>query len=76
MEQFILHDQPLAGTEVACDNNPFRPWSHTARVALEELEQVRKPFVRATVFLSGEPYATVSALPPLVNSLQKATQST
>lgn len=43
---------------------------------LEELEQVLKPFEQATVFLSGEAYVTVSALPPLIKGLQKSTQNT
>ncbi|XP_072768749.1 E3 SUMO-protein ligase ZBED1-like [Nerophis lumbriciformis] len=42
---------------------------------LEELEQVLKPFECATVYLSGESYVTVSAVPLLVKGLRKATQT-
>ncbi|CAM4655934.1 unnamed protein product [Leuciscus chuanchicus] len=43
---------------------------------LEEVEQVLRPFECATVFLSGESYVTVSALPLLVKGLQKSIKST
>ena len=43
---------------------------------LEELQQALEPFEQATVLLSGETYATVSVLVPLVKGLQKSTQST
>lgn len=42
---------------------------------LEELQQAPEPFEQATVFLSGEAYATVSVLLPLVKGLQKSTQT-
>ncbi|CAL9687558.1 unnamed protein product [Knipowitschia caucasica] len=42
---------------------------------LEELEQALKPFECATVYLSGESYVTVSAVPLLVKGLWKATQT-
>lgn len=42
---------------------------------LEELSTVLKPFECVTVFLSGQKYATVSAVPPLVKGLLKSTQS-
>lgn len=39
----------------------------------EELTQILEPFKGATVFLSGEQYATLSPLPQLVQTLKKAT---
>uniref|UniRef100_A0A671UN90 HAT C-terminal dimerisation domain-containing protein n=2 Tax=Sparus aurata TaxID=8175 RepID=A0A671UN90_SPAAU len=43
---------------------------------LEELAKALQAFESATVYLSGETYVTVSALPPLVRGLQKSTQTT
>ncbi|KAK7912576.1 hypothetical protein WMY93_012787 [Mugilogobius chulae] len=43
---------------------------------LEELEQVLKPYECATVYLSGQSYVTVSAVPLLVKGLLKSTQAT
>ncbi|KAM3862404.1 E3 SUMO-protein ligase ZBED1-like [Diretmus argenteus] len=44
---------------------------------LEDLEQVLKPFEKATVFLSGQSYVTISALPPvIIKGLQRSTQKT
>lgn len=43
---------------------------------LERPKQVLEPFEQATVFLSSEAYATVSALPPLVKVLQMFSQKT
>lgn len=43
---------------------------------LEELEQALRPFECASTYLSGEPYVTVSALPPLVKGLLRSTQNT
>ncbi|CAB1449103.1 unnamed protein product [Pleuronectes platessa] len=42
---------------------------------LEELAQALQAFECATVYLSGESYVTVSALPPLVKGLLKSTQT-
>ena len=42
---------------------------------LEELSTALKPFECATVFMSGEKYTTISAVPPLVKGLVKSTQS-
>lgn len=42
---------------------------------LEELSTVLKPFECVTVFISGQKYATISAIPPLVKGLLKSTQS-
>ncbi|KAL2095528.1 hypothetical protein ACEWY4_007676 [Coilia grayii] len=42
---------------------------------LEELCTALKPFECATVFLSGDKYTTISAVPPLVQGLVKSTQS-
>ncbi|CAM4573621.1 unnamed protein product [Leuciscus chuanchicus] len=42
---------------------------------LEELSTVLKPFECVTVFMSGQKYATISAIPPLVKGLLKSTQS-
>lgn len=42
---------------------------------LEELSTALKPFECATVFMSGEKYITISAVPPLVTGLLKSTQS-
>ncbi len=42
---------------------------------LEELSTALKPFECATVFMSGEKYITISAVPPLVKGLLKSTQS-
>ncbi|XP_074535564.1 E3 SUMO-protein ligase ZBED1-like [Halichoeres trimaculatus] len=41
---------------------------------LDELARALQAFECATVFLSGESYVTVSALPPLVRGLLKSTQ--
>ncbi|XP_059208582.1 E3 SUMO-protein ligase ZBED1-like [Centropristis striata] len=41
----------------------------------EELIQILEPFEAATVFLSGEKYVTVSALPQLVQNLKKSTDN-
>ncbi|XP_028811065.1 zinc finger BED domain-containing protein 1-like [Denticeps clupeoides] len=41
---------------------------------LEELSTVLKPFECVTVFMSGQKYATISAIPPLVKGLLKSTQ--
>lgn len=41
----------------------------------EELTQILEPFEGATVFLSGEQYVTLSALPQLVQTLKKSTLS-
>ncbi|XP_034565509.1 zinc finger BED domain-containing protein 1-like [Notolabrus celidotus] len=43
---------------------------------LEELAKALQAFECATVYLSGESYVTVSALPPLVRGLLKSTQTT
>ncbi|XP_016147784.1 chromatin assembly factor 1 subunit B-like [Sinocyclocheilus grahami] len=68
--------------KVACNSNTVRQrgkryldlkpdqWS-----LLEELSTVLKPFESVTVFMSGQKYATVSAIPPLVKGLLKSTQS-
>lgn len=40
-----------------------------------ELSKVLKAYDCVTVFMSGEQYITLSALPALVNGLQKAMQS-
>ncbi|XP_049902249.1 E3 SUMO-protein ligase ZBED1-like [Epinephelus moara] len=42
---------------------------------LEELSTALKPFECATVFMSGEKYTTISAVPPLVKGLVKSTQT-
>ena len=42
---------------------------------IEELNQVLEPFESATVFLSGQQYVTLSALPHLVHKLKKNIQS-
>ncbi|KAF1377125.1 hypothetical protein PFLUV_G00197320 [Perca fluviatilis] len=42
---------------------------------LEELSTVLKPFECVTVFMSGQKYATISAISPLVKGLLKSTQS-
>ncbi|CAJ1065719.1 E3 SUMO-protein ligase ZBED1-like [Xyrichtys novacula] len=42
---------------------------------IEELSQALKPFETASVFLSGQEYVTLSALPQLVLSLKKSIQS-
>lgn len=42
---------------------------------LEELSTVLRPFECATVFMSGQKYATIPAIPPLVKGLLKSTQS-
>lgn len=42
---------------------------------LEELAQALQAFECATVYLSGESYVTVSALPPLVKGLLKSTHT-
>ncbi|KAM4557393.1 E3 SUMO-protein ligase ZBED1-like [Fundulus diaphanus] len=42
---------------------------------LEELSTVLKAFECATVFMSGQKYATISTIPPLVKGLLKSTQS-
>lgn len=42
---------------------------------LEELSTVLRPFECATVFMSGQKYATISAIPPFVKGLLKSTQS-
>lgn len=42
---------------------------------IEELNQVLEPFESATVFLSGQHYVTLSALPHLVHKLKKNIQS-
>lgn len=42
---------------------------------IEELIQILEPFEGATVFLSGEQYVTLSALPQLVQTLKKSTLS-
>uniref|UniRef100_UPI003AAD97D9 E3 SUMO-protein ligase ZBED1-like n=1 Tax=Centroberyx gerrardi TaxID=166262 RepID=UPI003AAD97D9 len=42
---------------------------------IEELSQALEPFEGATVFLSGQQYVTLSALPQLVQSLKKSIQS-
>ncbi|ROL41901.1 Zinc finger BED domain-containing protein 1 [Anabarilius grahami] len=42
---------------------------------LEELSTILKPFECVTVFMSGQKYATISAIPPLVKGLLKSTQS-
>lgn len=44
-------------------------------ILTEELTQILEPFEGATVFLSGEQYVTLSALPRLVQSLKKSTLS-
>lgn len=44
-------------------------------IILEELSVALQPFECATVFLSGESYVTVSALPPIVRGLLKSTQT-
>lgn len=41
---------------------------------IEELNQVLAPFESATVFLSGQQYVTLSALPQLVHNLKKTTE--
>ncbi|KAK1889018.1 Zinc finger BED domain containing protein 1 [Dissostichus eleginoides] len=45
-------------------------------VLLEELTQGLQPFQCATVYLSGQEYATASCLPQLVKGLQRSTQQT
>uniref|UniRef100_G3N9Y2 HAT C-terminal dimerisation domain-containing protein n=1 Tax=Gasterosteus aculeatus TaxID=69293 RepID=G3N9Y2_GASAC len=45
------------------------------RTLLEELAQALQAFECATVYLSGESYVTVSALPPLVKGLLKSTHT-
>ncbi|KAM8766859.1 E3 SUMO-protein ligase ZBED1-like [Acanthopagrus schlegelii] len=42
---------------------------------IEELNQVLEPFESATVFMSGQQYVTLSALPHLVQKLKKNIQS-
>ena len=42
---------------------------------IEELNQVLEPFESATVFLSGQQYVTLSALPHLLHKLKKNIQS-
>lgn len=42
---------------------------------IEELRQALEPFKGATVFLSGQQYVTLSALPQLVQSLKKSTHN-
>ncbi|KAL7854971.1 hypothetical protein SRHO_G00033500 [Serrasalmus rhombeus] len=42
---------------------------------LGELSTALKPFECATVFMSGQKYTTISAIPPLVKGLLKSTQS-
>ncbi|XP_040261635.1 E3 SUMO-protein ligase ZBED1-like [Bufo bufo] len=42
---------------------------------IEELTQALEPFEGATVFLSGQNYVTLSALPQLVQNLKKSIQS-
>lgn len=42
---------------------------------LEDLAKALEPFEGATVYISGESYATVSALPPLVRALMKSTKT-
>lgn len=42
---------------------------------LEELSAALKPFECATVFMSGQKYTTISAIPPLVKGLLKSTQT-
>ncbi|XP_076876762.1 E3 SUMO-protein ligase ZBED1-like [Brachyhypopomus gauderio] len=44
-------------------------------IMTEELTQILEPFKGATVFLSGEQYVTLSALPLLVQTLKKSTLS-
>uniref|UniRef100_A0A8C5N3T4 BED-type domain-containing protein n=1 Tax=Gouania willdenowi TaxID=441366 RepID=A0A8C5N3T4_GOUWI len=44
-------------------------------ILTEELTQILEPFEGATVFLSGEQYLTLSALPQLVQTLKKSTLS-
>lgn len=41
---------------------------------IEELNQALAPFESATVFLSGQQYVTLSALPQLVHNLKKNTE--
>nr|XP_054592898.1 E3 SUMO-protein ligase ZBED1-like [Nothobranchius furzeri] len=42
---------------------------------IEELNQVLEPFHSATVFMSGEQYVTLSALPHVVDKIKKSLQS-
>uniref|UniRef100_A0A8C5NCM1 BED-type domain-containing protein n=1 Tax=Gouania willdenowi TaxID=441366 RepID=A0A8C5NCM1_GOUWI len=42
---------------------------------IQELNQALEPFEGATVFLSGQEYVTLSALPQLVQSLKKSIQT-
>nr|XP_054589704.1 E3 SUMO-protein ligase ZBED1-like [Nothobranchius furzeri] len=42
---------------------------------LEELSEALKPFECATVFMSGQTYTTISAIPPLVKGLLRSTLS-
>lgn len=44
-------------------------------ILTEELTQILEPFEGATVFLSGEQYVTLSALPQLIQTLKKSTLS-
>ncbi|XP_060754373.1 zinc finger BED domain-containing protein 4-like [Neoarius graeffei] len=44
-------------------------------ILTEELTQILEPFEGTTVFLSGEQYVTLSALPQLVQTLKKSTLS-
>lgn len=41
---------------------------------MEELKQALAPFESATVFLRGQQYATLSALPQLVHNLKETTE--
>ena len=70
---------------MACNSNTVRQLSHRGKryldlkpdqwSLLEELSTVLKPFECVTVFMSGQKYATISAIPPLVKGLLKSTES-
>lgn len=79
----IVHDN---GANIVAAANILKEkhgWSsvrctgHTLQLVINaaKLATVLKPFECVTVFMSGQKYATISAIPPLVKGLLKSTQS-
>lgn len=66
----------LSDPEVKPRGKPYFDLKPEQWVLLEELVQGLGPFECATVFLSGQEYATASCLPQLIKGLQRSIQQT
>ena len=80
VERLLEQQWPVTGTlsdtEVTPRGKHYFDLKPEQWVLLEELVQGLVPFECATVFLSGQEYATASCLPQLVKGLQRSIQQT